>query len=117
MVGIGVSFKGDLIAPGAVIVSGNVHGDGDIGEMLSISRGAHWEGQVRARAAVVAGAITGSIEVTEQLEVGASAVIKGNVTARTLAVARGAVIEGQIQVTSGAPVVQYDEKRSEQEVA
>ncbi len=68
------------------MLSGNIRGDGDIGGTLSISRGAHWEGQVRARSAVIAGALTGSIEVTGQLEVGAAAVIKGQVTARTLAI-------------------------------
>ncbi len=115
VIGTGVSFRGDIIAPGAVMLSGNIRGDGDIGGTLSISRGAHWEGQVRARSAVIAGALTGSIEVTGQLEVGAAAVIKGQVTARTLAIARGAVIEGEMQVTSGAPVVQFEEKRTDEQ--
>lgn len=112
VIGAGVSFRGDLIAPGAVMLSGNVKGDGDIGGTLSIGRDAHWEGQVRASSAVIAGRLTGSIEVTGQLEVGAAAVITGQVTARTLAIARGAVIEGEILVTSGAPVVQFEEKRA-----
>jgi cytoskeletal protein CcmA (bactofilin family) len=112
VIGTGVSFRGDIIAPGAVMMSGNVTGDGDIGGTLAISRSAHWEGHVKARDAIIAGSLTGGIEVTQQLEVGAAAVIKGNVTARTLAIARGAVIEGQIQVTSGEAVVQFEEKRS-----
>jgi cytoskeletal protein CcmA (bactofilin family) len=95
------------------MLSGNVRGDGDIGGTLSISRSAHWEGQVRASSAVIAGALTGSIEVTGQLEVGSAAVIKGQVIARTLAIAKGAVIEGEMQVTSGAPVVRFEEKRSD----
>jgi cytoskeletal protein CcmA (bactofilin family) len=114
VIGTGVSFRGDIIAPGAVMMSGNVHGDGDIGGTLAISRGAHWEGQVKARDAIIAGSLTGAIEVTQQLEVGSGAVIKGDVTARTLAIARGAVIEGEIHVTSGAPVVQFEEKRGEE---
>lgn len=113
VIGPGVCLRGDLIAPGAVLLSGNVRGDGDVGGTLSIAREAHWEGQVRARAAVIAGQLTGGIEVSEQLEVGAHAVIRGRVSARTLAIARGAVIEGEIQVTSGAPIVQFDEKRGE----
>jgi cytoskeletal protein CcmA (bactofilin family) len=112
VIGTGVSFRGDLIAPGAVMLSGSVRGDGDVGGTLSIGREAHWEGQVRARSAVIAGRLTGRIEVTEQLEVGAAAVITGQITARTLAIARGAVIEGDIQVTSGAPIVRFEEKRA-----
>jgi cytoskeletal protein CcmA (bactofilin family) len=113
VIATGTNLRGDIIAPGAVLMSGNIRGDGDIGGTLAISRGAHWEGHVQARDAIIAGALTGSIEVTQKLEVGAAAVIKGNVTARTLAIARGAVIEGEIQVTSGEPVVTFEEKRNE----
>lgn len=111
IIGVGVSFRGDVIAPGSVLLSGSVRGDGDIGGSLQIARDAHWEGQVRASSAVIAGQLTGSIECTGQLEVGAAAVIRGSVTARTLAVANGGVIEGEIHVTSGAKVVQFEEKR------
>jgi cytoskeletal protein CcmA (bactofilin family) len=67
---------------------------------------------VRARSAVIAGKLTGSIMVEDRLEVGAAAHIKGHVTAKSLAIARGAVIEGDIQVTSGEPIVQFEEKRA-----
>lgn len=112
VIGAGVQFRGDIIAPGAVMLSGTVHGDGDVGGMLTIARDAHWEGQVRARSGVVAGRLTGSIVVTDRLEVGAAAIIKGTVSAKSLAIARGAVIEGDILVTSGEPVVQFEEKRA-----
>jgi cytoskeletal protein CcmA (bactofilin family) len=112
LIGAGVQFRGDIIAPGAVMLSGTVHGDGDVGGMLTIARDAHWEGQVRARSGVVAGRLTGSIVVTDRLEVGSAAVIKGTVSAKSLAIARGAVIEGDILVTSGESVVQFEEKRA-----
>jgi len=112
VIGAGVIFRGDIIAPGAVMLSGSVHGDGDVGGMLSIARDAHWEGQVRARSAVIAGKLTGSIMVEDRLEVGSAAVIKGQVSAKSLAIARGAVIEGDMLVTSGEPVVQFEEKRA-----
>ena len=112
LIGAGVQFRGDIVAPGAVMLSGTVHGDGDVGGMLTIARDAHWEGQVRARSGVVAGRLTGSIVVTDRLEVGSAAVIKGTVSAKSLAIARGAVIEGDILVTSGEPVVQFEEKRA-----
>lgn len=111
VIATGTHLRGDIIVPGALLMSGHVCGDGDIGGALAISRGAHWEGQVKALDAIIAGALSGSIQVTGKLEVGAAAVIKGNVTARTLAIARGAVIEGEIQVTSGEAVVTFEEKR------
>ena len=112
VIGAGVQFRGDIVAPGAVMLSGSVQGDGDVGGMLTIARDAHWEGQVRARSGVLAGRLTGSIVVADRLEVGANAVIKGSVSAKSLAIARGAVIEGDILVTSGEPVVQFEEKRA-----
>jgi cytoskeletal protein CcmA (bactofilin family) len=111
MIGTGVILRGDLIAPGSVVLSGTVRGDGDIGGTLSIARDAQWEGNVRASNALVAGTLVGNIEVTGALEVGAVAVIRGSIVASSLALARGAVIEGDIQVTSGKPVVHFEEKR------
>jgi cytoskeletal protein CcmA (bactofilin family) len=61
--------------------------------------------------AVIAGRVTGAITVEGKLELGAQAVIRGRVSAKSLAIARGAVIEGDILVTSGAPIVQFEEKR------
>jgi cytoskeletal protein CcmA (bactofilin family) len=107
----GATFTGDLVVPGALVLSGSVKGDGDIGGTLSIARGARWEGQVRARTAVVAGELVGSLTVSDRLEVGAAAVVRGRISARSLAIARGAVIEGDILVTSGEPIVQFEEKR------
>ena len=111
VIGPGVSFRGDIIAPASVVLSGTVRGDGDIGGMLSIARDAFWEGKVRAGSAVIAGSLVGSIEVSGALEVGQTAKITGQVTARSLAIAQGAVIEGELQVTSGDPIVRFEEKR------
>lgn len=111
VIGAGVIMNGDLIAPGSVMLCGRVRGDGQIGGSLSISRDAHWEGEVRVQAAVIAGSLTGNLTVQGKLELGASAVIKGRVQAGTLAIARGAVIEGETQVTSGAPITRFEERR------
>jgi cytoskeletal protein CcmA (bactofilin family) len=108
----GASFRGDVIAPGSVVLSGTVRGDGDIGGTLSIAREALWEGKVRCGAAVIAGSLAGTIEVSGALEVGHTARVKGQISARTLAIASGAVIEGDIQVTSGADIVRFEEKRA-----
>lgn len=111
VIGEGVVMQGDLIAPGSVMLCGKVRGDGQIGGTLSITRGAHWEGEVRAQGAVIAGTLTGALIVQDKLELGSAAVIRGRVQARTLAIARGAVIEGDLLVTSNEPIVQFEEKR------
>ena len=60
---------------------------------------------------MVAGELIGSLTVADRLEIGAVAVVKGRISARSLAIARGAVIEGDILVTSGEPIIQFEEKR------
>ena len=108
----GSQVIGDLIVPGGLVVSGLVRGDGQIGAALQIARGATWEGRVMAQCAIIAGTLIGEVLVSDKLEIGANAVIRGRVTARTVAIARGAQLDGELNVTSGEPVVTFDEKRS-----
>jgi cytoskeletal protein CcmA (bactofilin family) len=90
---------------------GHVRGDGDVKGALSLAEGAHWEGEVHARSGVIAGTVIGTIRVDEKIEIRASAVIRGRVTARSIAIAKGAVIEGEVTVTSGEAIVNFEEKR------
>jgi cytoskeletal protein CcmA (bactofilin family) len=108
----GTNLVGDLETPGALMLGGTVRGDGNIRGELVIGTGAHWQGEVHAVSAVVAGQITGAISVTERIEIAASAVIRGRVSARSIAMARGATIDGDVVITSGEPIVEFDEKRT-----
>jgi cytoskeletal protein CcmA (bactofilin family) len=108
----GTRITGDIETPGALVMCGQIRGDGDVKGPLSISAESRWEGEVHARSGVVAGTINGAIRVDEKLEIRASAVIRGRVTAKSLAIAKGAVIEGEVTVTSGEPIVNFEEKRA-----
>jgi len=87
------------------------NGDGHVDGALSLAAKAHWEGEIHARAAVIAGRISGKLVVEEKVEIGASAVLHADIVARSIAVAKGAVIDGDVTVTSGQPVVQFEERR------
>ena len=82
------------------------------GYLWQIAAGARWEGNLHAKHAIVAGHVEGNIIIDEKLEVGFSAVIRGRVRAQSIAIARGAAIEGDVQVTGGAAPVVFSEKRS-----
>lgn len=112
LLGAGSRFEGRLEAEGPVVVAGTVIGDGEIRGPLSVAVGAHWQGDVHAHAAVIAGRVTGNLSVDEKLEIGKGAVIRGNVRARSLAIAHGAVVDGELQVTGDQPVVRFEEKRA-----
>ena len=108
----GSQVSGDLETSGPLVVCGSVRGDGRVGGALRMAVTAEWEGEIHARAAVIAGKVTGRLVVEDKLEVGMTAVIRADIVARVIAVARGAVIDGAVTVTSGQPVVQFEEKRT-----
>jgi cytoskeletal protein CcmA (bactofilin family) len=108
-------FVGNLETEGPLVVCGHVQGDGHIEGSVNLAVGAHWEGGISAVQAVVAGRVTGTIVVEDKLEIGQTAVIHGSVTARLLAIARGAVVDGDITITSGQPIMRFEEKRKPRE--
>jgi len=103
---------GNIRGTGDFVVLGEVHGDGELKGCLNLSATGTWHGFIQARQAVVAGKITGGISIEDKLEIGCTAVIRGKVSARTIAIAKGAIVDGEIEVTSGAPVQKFVEKRA-----
>jgi len=53
----------------------------------------------------------GTLIVAEKLEIGSSARISGRVTAKQIAMARGAIIDGELAATGSEPIVEFEEKR------
>jgi cytoskeletal protein CcmA (bactofilin family) len=104
-------FVGNIRCAGHFVVSGEVHGDGEIQGGLNLSVTGSWYGFIEAQHAIVAGKITGGLSVRDKLEIGYTAVIRGRVSARTIAIAKGAIVDGEIEVTSDTPMLQFEEKR------
>lgn len=111
LVGIGTHFQGELHCAGDVSVAGEVIGDSQIQGMLTLSESGHWRGRVHCTHALVAGVLHGELMVDGKLEVRATARINGQITARRIAIAEGAVIDGEITVVSGEPIQRFIEKR------
>jgi cytoskeletal protein CcmA (bactofilin family) len=104
-------FIGNIRGTGQFVVSGEVHGDGELEGALNLSASGSWHGYIQAQQAIVAGTILGGLSVKDKLEIGYTAVIRGKVSARTVAIAKGAIVDGEIEVTSDTPVVEFEEKR------
>jgi cytoskeletal protein CcmA (bactofilin family) len=102
---------GNIRGVGQFVVSGEVHGDGELEGGLNLSVTGIWNGNIQAQQAIIAGKITGALTVRDQLEIGYTAVIRGKVSARSIAIAKGAIVDGEIEVTSGVPMLQFEEKR------
>jgi cytoskeletal protein CcmA (bactofilin family) len=110
-IGAGSKLTGNLECEGDLVVGGHVNGEGNVRSAFTLSEGGLWEGKIQAANAVIAGEVTGTVSVSDKLEIRKSARIRGIVIARIIAIAQGAVIDGEMSVTSGAPVVSYQEKR------
>lgn len=111
-IGVGTELAGRMRCQGDLVVCGIVQADCSIAGSFTLSEGGAWEGTIEAANAVIAGQVVGDIVVAEKLEIRKTARIRGSVSARSIAVAQGALIDGAISVTSGAPVVTYEEKRA-----
>ncbi len=111
LIGAGSEFEGELKVNGPMSLGGTIVGDGTIDGALSIARDGHWRGNVAARSAIVAGTITGDVTVEAKLEIGKTAIIRGSVRARVIAIADGAIVDGQMTVTGDQPVMRFEEKR------
>ena len=113
VIGADTVIVGNIRGKGYFVVAGEVHGDGALDGALHLAVTANWHGTVHADQAIVAGKITGGLIVKDKLEIGYTAVIRGRVSARTIAIAKGAIVDGQIEVTSDTPVVEFEEKREQ----
>jgi cytoskeletal protein CcmA (bactofilin family) len=60
---------------------------------------------------VVGGSVEGDVVAREKMEVVATARVSGSLRGKSIAVAVGAIIQGDIKVASGEPPIKFHEKR------
>lgn len=105
---------GTIAGAGAYVFCGTVEGDCDIDGPLTLAEGGRWQGTLRATDIVVAGTVEGDVVATKRVEIAGTARVTGSLSGHSIAVAEGAIIEGEIKVTSGAKPVTFEEKRGKQ---
>lgn len=92
-------FRGSLGGAGHCIVYGRVEGDCDIDGTLVIAEGGSWVGEVVATNVLIAGQVEGSLMAREKMEIVSTARIRGRLTSRAIAIAEGAVHDGELQMS------------------
>ena len=102
---------GTIAGQGAYVFCGSVEGDCDIDGPVTLAQGSHWRGTLKAVDIVVAGTVEGDVVAQQRVEISGSARITGSLSGNSIAVAEGAIIEGEIKVTSGADPTTFSEKR------
>lgn len=104
-------ITGTLTGQGAYVFCGTVEGDCDIAGPLTLAEGGRWKGTMKAVDIVVAGTVEGDVVAKQRVEIAGTARITGSLAGNSIAVAEGAIIEGEIKVTSGEPLTKFQEKR------
>jgi cytoskeletal protein CcmA (bactofilin family) len=104
-------ITGTLTGQGAYVFCGVVEGDCDIDGPLTLADGGRWKGTMKAVDIVVAGTVEGDVVAKQRVEIAGTARITGSLAGNSIAVAEGAIIEGEIKVTSGEPLTKFQEKR------
>lgn len=112
----GTKVVGQVIAKGACVNRGLVEGDGHVDGTLTVAEGGHWVGTLKATNVVIAGTVTGDVLAEQRIEILESAKILGSVSADQIAIAEGAVIDGDMKVAS-EPTMFQEKRQSGQDTA
>ncbi len=113
---VDTTLTGILNCEGDLIVAGMVKGEMKSRGTFTLANAGRWEGNVEAANAVLSGKLKGSMIIAGKLEVRKSARIVGSLRASTIAVAEGAIIDGDMVCTGDAGIVRFEEKRKADKV-
>ena len=111
VIGAGARLRCTLTGSGNYMVSGCFEGDGEIEGSLVLMAGALWKGNITANNVIIAGELHGNVMAQDKLELTASARIHGDLTGLTIAIAEGAVYQGQVRTAKRGQVKRFKERR------
>ena len=109
----GCKISGVISGAGDYQVSGEIDGDCEIEGTVTLARSGYWQGTINAQDVVISGHVEGDIIASGKVEVSNTARITGTVTGEAIAVAEGAVVEGQMKTTGQPEPVGFIEKRGQ----
>ena len=116
-IGDAAEIRGSIKGKGSYVVCGTIEGDCDVAGPVTLARQGRWKGELKADSVVIAGRVEGNVVARQNVEIAESAHVIGSISGHSIAVAEGAVIEGDLNVTSGTPATTFKEKRKTSEAA
>jgi len=102
------SIEGSISGEGHSIILGKFIGNGNLDGTIVVGEGGVWTGNITADNVVIAGEVSGDIVAKKKMDVVSTAKINGSLTSPFIAIAEGAVHEGEIHM---AEVKRYTDKR------
>jgi cytoskeletal protein CcmA (bactofilin family) len=100
-IGKSISIKGDLTGNEDMVIEGKVDGKVELpNNQLTIGANGVVKAEVQAKSVVIVGRVAGNVHGTERVEIQGSGVVEGDVTSPKLIVSEGAVLNGNIHMSS-----------------
>ncbi len=93
------------------IVNGTVSGDCRLQGVLVLGQQGTWKGNIHVAHAIISGLVEGDIVVQCKLELTSTARIHGSIASPAIAIANGAIHEGEIHMEAAPAIVRFEEKR------
>jgi cytoskeletal protein CcmA (bactofilin family) len=100
VVGEGASIEGTVRSDRSIRVRGSVQGEIESTQRVVVEESAKVAARIVAEQVTVLGEVNGSIECSGRLEIASSARVTGEVSATTLVIQEGAVVEGNLRMSS-----------------
>jgi cytoskeletal protein CcmA (bactofilin family) len=117
IIGQDIEIDGKLSGRGHFLILGTVIGDSVLDGPVTIAESARWEGALCAVDVVIDGEIIGAVVASGKIEIRPSARIFGTVTGASVAIAEGAIIEGEMKTSTDIDVQRFIEKRTKRKPA
>ena len=108
------TIVGQIKGAGPYVFAGRVEGNCEIDGPATLAAGGSWKGTMQATDLIIAGEVDGDVIARDRVEVAGTARVSGSLSGNSIAVAEGAVIDGEIKVTSETQPRQFTEKRGEE---
>jgi cytoskeletal protein CcmA (bactofilin family) len=100
-IGQSIVFKGELTGDEDLEIEGQVDGIVQLANhQLTIGANGRLKAEVNAKSIIVIGQVTGNLSATERIEIQATGVVTGDLNAPRLNVQEGAVLNGNIDMSS-----------------
>ncbi|MEM9404102.1 MAG: polymer-forming cytoskeletal protein [Pseudomonadota bacterium] len=107
----GCKITGTLTGDGDFMINGEVDGECELAGSLTLASNGLWRGTIRAGTVIIAGTVEGDIESSGSVEIANTARINGTVQGQSIAVAVGAIVEGEMRTTGQSDPLEFVEKR------
>ena len=114
VLGLGISWKGDLNGRGGVRIEGAFEGNIDLEGLIVVDEGGRIDSEtIRANTVIVAGSVRSDI-VAQKVEIRSTGRIWGDVTTAAFSTEEGAFLRGKIQMEEDVEIAPQEEKEDDE---